>query len=158
MKYSDIFLRNHDVDFFFVMNNKLIHIASAGDLIIDNLNNKIVNEDIAEAVADLEYRCEVDINEKYIKDNIIKGDEDSFSYYIYTFRKIAEKGIYTYDKTNIGENNHKYHLVAKPHNPIDIKDLKGMVKTIYSFDYEGDERYIDLKKVLNIKEVNIDTE
>lgn len=111
--YTESEVHAKDIDWFCAINGVYVHIASAGGHIPNGINNRRVLRLIQRAVdalADINTVDEVHINEKAL--NRINMNRE---YYLPSFIRMARKGFYSFDRTNIGniEDNH-YHLVAWP--------------------------------------------
>lgn len=135
MKRSKSYIQTHDIDWFGIVNNKLmIHVASAGGMIPNRVNNieqlatnrsivmqlpilfdwndLIINESAILSLFEvqkslfLEYRG-VDLPQFYydiFKDNYLK-----------TFIPYAQRGLLTFDKTFFKhEEQDVYHMVCRP--------------------------------------------
>lgn len=119
MRYSDIYLINHDIDWFCIVNGVYIHVASAGGMIPSQVND-------AERLRAIQHRVEMfgdiytdeDIiyNEAAI-DRVLSGNKDAKGreMYIESFTAMARKGFVSFDRTNIEDfkDNH-YHMVCRP--------------------------------------------
>ena len=136
MKYSDIYLVNHDVDWFSLVNGVYIHVASAGGVIPDFVNDdeqlRIVQHQV-EMLPFIYGEDEIEFNDVAIQN--VLGDNNSRARlsYIESFKVMAQKGFFSYDRTNIGEPlDNRYHLVCRPLHP----DQQPQVLNLPVFDTE----------------------
>lgn len=143
---TDQQVRGYDNDWYCVINGLPIHIASMGGNIPINFRDTNVLRDIQRTVGQLQYQeTLIHVNEDFIKTETSVGYEyldeldmeqfifrlnenaPSFNYnpdwplkyklYAYSFIDKARKGFYSYARS---ESDNKYHLVARPENPIDF--------------------------------------
>lgn len=118
MAYSNIEIYTTDIDWFvFDSNNVYIHAASAGSVLPELIRvNNEQNEQNFLLVSSLEKRYferEYEINPNIIELAQIK--EQDLQLYLRDFVAMAQKGFYSFDKTNINNPEDTiYHLVAKP--------------------------------------------
>lgn len=122
MKYSDTYIVNHDIDWFCVVNGVYIHVASAGGIIPDVVNDVRRLRTIQHLVALLPYICDedgIEYNEQAITNMVDLNDAEARAQYIESFKEMACKGFVSIDKTNIedGADNH-YHIVCRPNNHV----------------------------------------
>lgn len=135
MAYSSIEQETRDLDIFFRDISKLIHIATAGGQIPNQLaENDIQNEEYASNISNFEEVFEVEINENIAE--LVTIPENGLERYLRDFRLMASRGFYSYDKTKLGNfEDQFFHLVARPKNSeIKFPDLK--VEEILKFDTE----------------------
>lgn len=114
--YTESEVHTKDIDWFCAINGVYVHIASAGGHIPNGINNRRVLRLIQRAVdalADINTVDEVHINEKAL--NRINMNRE---YYLPSFIRMARKGFYSFDRTNIGniEDNH-YHFSGLANPP-----------------------------------------
>lgn len=119
MRYPDIYLFNHDIDWFCKVNGVYIHVASAGGLLPSQINDddSLKNAQYqVELLPDIYSDEEIEYNEVAIS-NVLGNDAKSRAQYIELFTAMARKGFASFDRTNIADSldNH-YHLVCKPKN------------------------------------------
>lgn len=113
MAYSEIEQQTLDLDLFFRDNDKYIYLASAGGQIPDQLAGNDTNNKAFQLQAEeLTRNMEVEINPNLAR---ILGKDDGLEGYLASFIEMAQKGFYSYDKTNVGDFRDKFfHLVAWP--------------------------------------------
>ncbi|MDV6169669.1 hypothetical protein R1T16_14625 [Flavobacterium sp. DG1-102-2] len=124
MAYSEIELSSLDLDIFFSDNRKLIHLASGGGTLPNNLiSTDIYNEDVLELISKFNPEFEIEINPNLSE--ILNLDKTGLENYLESFIDMAKKGLYTYDKSNLGNfNDTTFHLVAKPKKNPGLSILK----------------------------------
>ncbi len=120
---TDIEQETSDIDWFFTDGIDVGFIASAGGRLPNSISNRSVVsvQFLASYFKDLPKRCDFIINPNL--NNIITHETD-INEYLSCFIKMAEKGLFTFDKTvlnNFSDTN--YHLIAKPINPIKFNSL-----------------------------------
>lgn len=120
MKYSNKYYESHDIDWFCVVNGVYIHVASAGGIIPNVVNDDERLRAIQHQVAVLPYICDEDViayNEQAIANIVNMNNAKAKSQYLASFKEMARKGFVSIDKTNIDDrtDNH-YHIVCRPRN------------------------------------------
>lgn len=118
MAYTDIEIYTRDIDWFvYDTSNIHIHVASAGGIlpymirINDEQNEQ--NLELVNSLQDIYSEKEIEINRNILELAQIK--EQDLQFYLRDFISMAQKGFYSFDKTNINKPEDTiYHLVAKP--------------------------------------------
>ncbi|MES2654690.1 MAG: hypothetical protein V4620_03825 [Bacteroidota bacterium] len=137
MAYSIIELSTTDLDIFILDKQKVVHIATGGG----NIPEKLLESDRYNGELRFTFRqllrfpeSEIEINPNISE--ITRLPEEQLQAYLIDFIYFAKLGIYTYDKTDLGNfESLKFHLVAKPKNPIPF--LFGLFENgIYRIDSE----------------------
>jgi hypothetical protein len=118
--FTEIEQEISDIDWFFTDNNNIAFVASAGG----KLPNKIAQSEnynlLSSYFRSLPEKSEVLINHNLSK---ILGNEIDETY-LSDFIFMAKKGLYCFDKSVLNNfSDTKYHLVAKPLNPIKMENL-----------------------------------
>ncbi len=140
--YTESEVHTRDIDWFCAINGVYVHIASAGGRIPDLLNNRRVLRPIQRAVETLE-----DINtveEVHLNEDALRRIDVNREYYLPSFLRMARKGFYSFDRTNIGnpEDNH-YHLVAWPTHL--VNDVENMPTVNYpGLDFDNPEEMYNI--------------
>lgn len=115
MAYSDIEIYTRDIDWF-IQDSQLIniHAASAGRNIPDIIiQNNILNEDLLNQFLNLPKKYEKIETNPNLQNMGIENTKE----YLSDFIDMAQKGFYSFDKTNINNpDDDRYHLVAYPVN------------------------------------------
>ena len=114
MAYSLIEQETRDLDIFFKDNSKLIHIASAGGQIPNQLaENDKQNEEFASEILNFEQTFDVEVNENLVE--FVNIPDNGLERYLRDFVLMASRGFYSYDKTKLGNfEDQFFHLVARP--------------------------------------------
>ena len=118
MKYTEIYMMNHDIDWFCVVNDIYIHVASAGGMLPDLINDKDTLRDIQHQVQmlpDIYSEDEIEYNDIAIDNVVGENNFKARQLYVESFVAMARKGFASFDRTNISEfSNNQYHLVCWP--------------------------------------------
>lgn len=120
MNYPDTYIASHDIDWFCVVNGVYIHVASAGGMIPNVVNDIEHLRAIQYQVSVLPYICgedEIVYNEQAIANLVNVDDAGTRTQYIASFKEMARKGFVSIDKTNIEDRiDNRYHTVCRPRN------------------------------------------
>lgn len=114
MAYSIIEQATKDLDIYFKDKFKLIHIASAGGNLPNQLaENDLLNEDFASTITNFEELYEFEVNPNLT--GLLNLNDTGLDLYLIDFVLMAKRGFYSYDKTILGDfSNPMFHLVARP--------------------------------------------
>lgn len=117
MAYTLIELSTSDLDIFVLDNQyKVAHIASGGgDLPQMLLDSDRYNESLSFEYRNLTVKneFEIEINPNISEITGLFGD--GLNFYLEDFIFFAKQGLFSYDKTNLGNfGNFMFHLVARP--------------------------------------------
>lgn len=120
MAYSEIEQISRDLDVIFTDGVKLIHLASGGGRLPERLiDSDVYNENILSdliGVNTFEY-TDIEIETNPNLQEILNLELEEIDNYLRDFIQFAKRGLYTYDKTKLGEfDDFTFHLVAKPKN------------------------------------------
>ncbi len=111
-------LSSIDIDCFFKIGNIPVFIATNGGLIPNKLNQEEKLFEYAEWVSSLpdinESRLQININWKFVNERLAEQDLAARKSYLYSFRRMARKGFYAYDRDILSQNRKTYKLVAWP--------------------------------------------
>lgn len=176
MAYSRIEMEISDIDWFVRINGRCIHGASGGGILPEVIiNNKHVNEEIGDMVAENKYMLpmsQIEINPnlksflnledkkediRSLLENLnIKFEDPIDTYireiYVTSYVEYARKGFWSFDKTytNIFEDGY-YHLVAWPSKR---KLHKKLFESADFFDFNSKKRNrFPHNKPINIVEI-----
>ena len=115
MAYSLDYQLNHDLDIFLKLSNHLIHIATAGAKLpeeLASLDEMIINN--KSLVFNINDQVEITIN-PYLDELLQFQTTREKDLYLTDFKRISSKGIITFDKTIVEDcNDPFYHVVAWP--------------------------------------------
>ena len=106
MKYTEIYMMNHDIDWFCVVNDIYIHVASAGGMLPDLINDKDTLRDIQHQVQmlpDIYSEEEIEYNDFAIDNVVGENNFKARQLYVESFVAMARKGFASFDRTNISE-------------------------------------------------------
>ena len=114
MAYSSIEQETRDLDIFFKDSSKLIHIATAGGQIPNQLaDNDKQNEEFASEISTFDETFEVEVNQNLAE--FVNIPDNGIERYLRDFILMASRGFYSYDKTKLGNfEDPFFHLVARP--------------------------------------------
>lgn len=131
MKYSENYMHSKDIDWFFSVNNRIfIHVASAGGLLPDSINDREKLRNIQKKVFELPYihnEDEIIFNETFLLERF--NNENEINNYLPSFVEMAMKGFISMDRTNLMDlEDNTYHIVCMPMNLKPIKCLQEIIK------------------------------
>lgn len=128
LNHTNEYYDTHDVDWFAIINGVVIHVASAGGLIPDAVKKNLSESSVYVAqLALIEKEEVITISDNFISerlgiplgqiidDVLLEYNLTRKEAYLSSFKLMARRGLYSFDKTNINDptDNH-YHLVAWP--------------------------------------------
>lgn len=117
MRYSNSVLETRDIDWFAKVDDIYIHVASAGGLIPDAVNDSYFNRKTLKYVlASPNINEEVEVNNNHINEvlqsqEILQNHCCTKETYTHSFNMMARKGFYSFDRF---KNTNKYVLVSSP--------------------------------------------
>lgn len=133
MKFTDEYLLSNDIDWFFSINDVYIHVASAGGIIPEQINDKEKLRSIQRKVFNLPYifnKEEIIFNEIFLNSRF--GNqiyEQQRTYYLRSFTDMAMKGFISMDRTNFSDfDDNRYHIVCMPKRFEQIEGLQEIFK------------------------------
>lgn len=133
MKFTDEYLLSNDIDWFFSINDVYIHVASAGGIIPEQINDKEKLRSIQRKVFNLPYifnKEEIIFNEIFLNSRF--GNqiyEQQRTYYLRSFTDMAMKGFISMDRTNLSDlDDNRYHIVCMPKRFEPIEGLQEIFK------------------------------
>lgn len=128
-KYDEAYLRSHDIDWFCIIGETCCHIASAGGLIPDAINDREKLRNMQKRVFDSDYifgKDEIGINEEFLIERFGDDSGRAVDDYLETFIDMARKGFVSLDRTNFAipesldetsssePTGWEYHIVCYP--------------------------------------------
>lgn len=120
MKYPDEYLSSKDIDWFCILNDQYIHVASAGGALPDCVNDRDTLRTLQHNVFmadDLFADEDIIVNENFLRQRF-NGDQEKREQYLQSFRAMARKGFISLDRTNlVNTEDARYHVVCMPRNP-----------------------------------------
>ena len=137
-----------DIDWFFTNNEDVAYVTSGGGRLPESVaNSSTKNKLLVSFFTNLLITSRVIIDPN-LNEMISPPANER---YLACFIDMAEKGLFTFDKTILNNfSEPHYHLVAKPTNPIKIKDLPGEIRKLVSATYypKNLESNIDISLIL----------
>lgn len=116
MKYPIDYMYSKDIDWFCIINNLYVHVASAGGLLPDIINDRNKLRKIQKQVFDLPYILDdndIIINSRFINERF--NNNEDIANYLSSFIDIAKKGFISMDRTNLLDpDDQTYHIVCMP--------------------------------------------
>ena len=143
MKYDEAYLYSRDIDWFCIIGGIFCHVASAGGLLPDVVNDRDKLRDMQKRVFDMDYIFrdeDIYINQDFLYQRFGNNQKNQEAYlysfiryfknhvkiYLYSFIKMSRKGFVSLDRTNVMDiTDHTYHVVCYPKHIIklNIQDL-----------------------------------
>lgn len=141
MMLSLAYQETHDIDWFFLSNQRIIHCASNGQILPEGFDDSSYLDRCKELISILPYLYseeQIEYNDTYIQSFALPAIQQTLAFlppeslaereeevridestlrqtYLSTFTDMARKGLWSYDHPN-GINDGEYILVAKPKN------------------------------------------
>ena len=138
MKFDKQYMRSKDIDWFCIINGYYVHIASAGAVLPDIINDRNVLRKMQKAVyslPDIYSDDELMNNERVIVE--LRGNMNNPSFrtdYLRSFNAMARKGFISLDRTNFDDpDDPYYHVVCMPCRPLKIIESKELNDVIHQF-------------------------
>lgn len=149
------YVRTHDLDWFFIISGKPIHVASVGGDLPKGIKSLKLLREWQKKVENITSRVKVELNRAFIAQQVIQKDYNYFNdkdfdpdiilqendfikeldyyglsvqekMYYNSFVSMAIRGFYSFDRNLHDEKHETYHIVAKAIHP--NKDLLKMLK------------------------------
>lgn len=153
-KYTESEIHTRDIDWFCAINGVYVHVASAGGDIPNFINDRMVlrpSQRAAEALEDINTDEEIHINEAYLR-----GMNVNLEHYLPSFVRMAKKGLYSFDRTDIDNpNDGNYHLVAWPtHHVNNVENIPAINTVGLDFDNPEMMNGIPLEEIIEHSSLN----
>lgn len=159
--YEDVV--NLDIDWYCIINNRLVHVASNAGQIPKNFYSIKDLEKIHSIVNRLPKSSEVITNEEWIKTVVTEYYEqedatfqEKIDLYTRSFVQKAQKGFISFDRVYEFESSDQYHIVAAPVDVVNADDKKYydlrpllLEYNIKDFDFSMSANAIDLVNIIN---------
>ena len=126
MRIEENVLKLIDIDCFFRIGNIPIFIATNGGLLPEELNDEEKLIEYSQRVSELPENKEknsIIINWRYVHKRLAEQDLPARKSYLYSFRKMARKGFYAYDRDIEYHGRNVYKLVAWPTNQLQLEAI-----------------------------------
>ena len=128
MKYDEAYLHSKDIDWFCIINGIFVHIASAGGILPEEVNDREKlrkNQYLVNQMDDIFNDDQIVINWDFLHarfgNNV--GSEENIMNYLESFIKMSKKGFVSLDRTHLEDpNDNTYHIVCMPNKIITLSD------------------------------------
>ena len=131
MKYDEAYIHSKDIDWFCIIGDVFCHVASAGGMIPDVINDREKLRGLQKRVFDSDFIFDEDdivVNESFLNQHF-GNDEEARTAYLHCFMSMARKGFVSFDRTNVIDlNDQTYHIVCYPKNPIKLPEFHDLCK------------------------------
>jgi hypothetical protein len=153
MRYTNDYMHSKDIDWFCSVNKKYwIHIASAGGILPDKINDRNQLRNIQHRVfnfPDIYADEEIIKNENFLQARF-NDDEIAIETYLSSFKSMAKKGFISLDRTNLSDlEDPAYHVVCRPRN---IEPLV-QFEEIINFQSEDDLVFSKMSNNINLLDI-----
>ena len=126
MKFDEAYLYSRDLDWFCIIGGVFCHVASAGGLLPDVVNDREKLRDIQKRVFDMDYAIgneEIGFNNEFLYQRF-GNDIESREAYLSSFIQMSRKGFVSLDRTNVMDiTDQTYHVVCYPRRIIELNLL-----------------------------------
>jgi hypothetical protein len=126
MKFDEAYLYSRDIDWFCIIGGVFCHVASAGGLLPDVVNDREKLRDIQKRVFDMDYAIgneEIGFNNEFLYQRF-GNDIESREAYLSSFIQMSRKGFVSLDRTNVMDiTDQTYHVVCYPRRIIELNLL-----------------------------------
>lgn len=116
MKYDQNYMLTHDIDWFCIINGVYVHVASAGGILPEEMNDRDELRQLQHNVSVAQYifsEDEIEYNENFLDARFVEAKDRAE--YIKSFTDMARKGFVSLDRTNwLDPNDNTYHIVCRP--------------------------------------------
>ena len=139
MIYEDAYIHSKDIDWFCIIGDVFCHVASAGGLIPNIINDREKLRSLQKRVFDSDFifdEEEIVVNEDFL-DQHFGDDKEARKAYMLSFMSMARKGFVSFDRTNVMDlNDQTYHIVCYPKNPIRFQEFHDLYKVKGNVPYK----------------------
>lgn len=126
MKFDEAYLYSRDIDWFCIIGGVFCHVASAGGLLPDVVNDREKLRDIQKRVFDMDYIFrdeDIHVNQDFLYQRF-GNDIESREAYLFSFVQMSRKGFVSLDRTNVMDiTDPTYHIVCYPKRTIELDFL-----------------------------------
>lgn len=144
MKYDEAYIHSKDIDWFCIIGGVFCHIASAGGLLPDIVNDREKLRDLQKRVFESDYifeEEEIVVNRAFLNQQF-GYNQEAQSDYLASFVSMARKGFISFDRTNVMDlSDQIYHIVCYPQNPLVLQNFQDLCKV------EGDVLHNGLSNI-----------
>lgn len=125
-QYNLSYIETHDIDWFCIIGDILIHCASNGGRLPEKVDNRNHNRRIQKYVANMadviESEEDIEVNDKYVYGRLGQGPSpDAYNNYIATFVAMAKKGFMSFDRMIERQDTDNYIWIAKPKRQVKVE-------------------------------------
>lgn len=134
MKYPDNYLYSMDIDWFCIINGILVHVASAGGFLPDEVNDRDKLRKNQSLVNRMDYIFndnQIVINWAFLRARFgyEDGSDENIRNYLESFIKMSKKGFVSLDRTHLEDpNDNTYYIVCMPNKIITLSDTFNLCK------------------------------
>ena len=153
-KFTIVYQRSHDIDWFARNGKIMIHAMSFGGLLPASVNQWITNLNMMRKAYQLPIsNIEVvysDYAESMMREVNSEGDERDREKYLRHFRDMAKRGFWSFDRDMHDEN--LYHLIARPDGGFPDEILIPHLQELYDGEFGAeffDRKVRDVSIVIN---------
>ena len=129
MKYEDDYIYSRDIDWFCVINGLFVHVASAGGMLPDAVNDRDKLREIQRTVffaPNLYSEKQINLNKQFL-DERFGNDEKEKKEYLESFMAMSRKGFISVDRTHIADKSSNiYHIVCMPPNDGNLPKIENL--------------------------------
>lgn len=148
-KFTIVYQRSHDIDWFARKGNMMIHAMSFGGLLPDSVNQWVTNLNMMKKAYRLPMsKIEVvysDYAERMMREGNGEGGDGDRERYIRHFRDMAQRGFWSFDRDLYDEN--LYHLIARPTGDFPDEILINDLPELYDVELDADISDREVKDV-----------
>ncbi len=129
MRYADEYLYSMDIDWFCIIGGVLCHVASAGGMLPELVNDRDKLRTIQKRVFEMSIVFDEDdiiVNKNFLDERF--GDNgESKREYLASFLNMAKRGFVSMDRTEvIDPNSQIYHIVCYPRHQFVVSNIDGI--------------------------------
>lgn len=144
MKYKEAYIYSKDIDWFCIIGDVFCHIASAGGMIPNVVNDREKLRNLQKRVFEADYifdEEDIVVNRDFLNQQFGNNIEEQ-SDYLASFISMARKGFVSFDRTNVMDlTDQTYHIVCYPKHPIRLYGFQDLCKV------EGDAIHKGLSNI-----------
>ena len=127
MRYRKTYQLTHDIDWFCIVNNIPVHVASNCcpiPLGIDGTNNRRFQQDVSNIERENAISLSIKLQNLLFNgwQEIFQSEDELYNSYTESFVAMAKKGFVSFDCQYV-ENNIHYIIVAYPNNPLVLREI-----------------------------------
>lgn len=134
MEYPEDYIAAKDIDWFCVINGYYVHVASAGGVLPEVINDRDKLRTLQHNVfmaPDIFTDDDIEVNTQFLNTRFGNkpNSQVQIDNYLASFKAMARKGFISFDRTNLSDTkDNTYHVVCKPIYPIRLQGIGEIVK------------------------------